>query len=765
MLKSSCLLIVFHFIFSVTVKGQDTGADLPPNLRIAREQVYLHLDNSLYSAGDTVHFNGYVGLGGLPATGATNLYVDWFEEQGDLLCHQVYPLLNGMAAGQWVVPAYTAADGFKVVAYTSGLLHADSSRVFHQDIHLLGIETPRPFFLNLYPEGGTLAAGIFNRVGYHLTGNAAAEMQLISSTGDTLATIATKGQEYGSFRFVPEKGKAYSIHLPVSGMDDIALPPVQEQGVALEVTPYTTFINVMLHKSPGMPATGWKLSGIMQGEVAYQSVFSLKSRDSGYVNIPVENLPEGELLLILSNSRHQVLASRSVYIPAAQLPAGASFQVIDKNSSEKAAKEWQLIYADSVPAMLSVAVKDASLPRQKASPQGWLLLGREVPDSLFEKKDIITQRTIDDILRCSAPVKAYQEKTPDRYGRDLSWFCLSGRVRGKKLPAVVNLVVRSNNRYQPLKLPLDQEGRFRDSSFVLFDSCYVALAAGQEKLTLEIDTLPPAAFARYPFTGKGTAKNINKEKKEKDEKKKTVTANLPPQLAAYVDTTGKYRALPTVTVASAKKWRTKMDSVEHFYMSERMLTSYPNGYPVNFDNDPSVYMGGATLWDLLQGRIPGYGYTKAGKSPPAAQVFVDEMEISPEGVVDLQLPTIAFVKYIPRRGVSLLGGKWGAVLLIYTKKYTDPTLKERLTHNWGKALTGYTSYIPFGQAAGFNTRGKDDTDLRKTLYWEPGVVMDKDAPSLDINFKNNDIAQQWRVIVAGMRVDGMPVYYEKIVNR
>ncbi|MFT4092192.1 MAG: hypothetical protein QM640_01040 [Niabella sp.] len=697
----------------------------------------------------------------MPATTEKNFYVDWFGTDGKLLAHQAYPVVNGTAAGQWIVPIYYEGSSIKVMAYTQGLLQTDSSRVFHRDIALLGIEAPPPFLLSLYPEGGSLTAGVSNRVGYHLTGMPAVEMQLISSTGDTLATIATKGQAYGSFRFIPEKGKAYSIQVPVSGMDNIPLPPVQEQGVALEVTPYTTFINVMLRKSPGMPATGWQLSGIMHGEVAYQSVFSLKSLDSGYVNIPVENLPEGELLLVLNDSRHQVLASRSVYIPGDRLPDGSLFQVTDKSGGGQAAKEWQLMYTDSVPALLSVAVSDALLPGQGASLRGWLLLGREVPDSLFEKRDITTQRAIDDILRCSARGKAGREKIPGIYHQDTSYFCLSGRVRGKKLPAAVNLIVRSNNRYAPVQLALDGQGRFRDSSFVLFDSCYVALATGQEQLSLEMDSLPPAAFKRYPFMGKEAVKSMTKGKNkrgEKQEKENPVTMNLPPQLAAYVDTTGQYRALPTVTVAPVKKWRTKADSVRSIYMSEQMQTSYPNGYDVNLDGDPSVYMGGATLWDILKGRIPAYKNMEQVK-----EVYWDDVQMNRDGVKELQLPNIAFVRYISHRSSSMTSKFGEDILLIYSKKYTDPTLKERLARNWGKSVIGYTSYIPFGQS--FSPKDKKVPDRRKTLYWQPGIILSKDNPTIDIQFDNNDIAKKLLVVVEGVKADGTPVHYEKVIDK
>ncbi|MFT4154621.1 hypothetical protein [Parafilimonas sp.] len=720
-----------------------------------QQHIYLQLDNNIYSAGDTVHFQGYVLQNGLPAVTSKNLYVDWFGDNDKLLAHQVYLVVNGTAAGQWAIPELYEGGSFKVLAYTSSLIQSDSSLAFHQEFPLLGHEIIQPFQLKVYPEGGMLIAGIINRVGYHIAGSPAMEMLLVSSNNDTVTKINTSGKEYGNFSFIPENNKSYHIALPVNGIEGIDLPLVQEKGIALQVTPYPNSIAVMLRRSKGLPVADWQLTGIMNGDVAYQSTFSLKNRDSGFIEIPTQNLPKGELLITVYNNKGQLQASRLVYIPGKETPGNVFTLTYNDSNSNSGQKSWRLNYRDSTMALLSVAVADAVLPECSSNMQGWLLLGKDVPDSLLHQKDPASLMATDNIMLCSSPLNTLKNINTT----DTAYFCLSGKITGKKLPKEVSLIVKTGGRYQPVKLPLDEKGCFRDSSFLLFDSCYVALAKGQENLALELDTLSPPAFLQYPFSGKWKVEAVESES---EPAAVTRQVTLPLNLAAYKDTSGSHHLLPTVEVKT-QKWRTKGDSVRAIYMSDMMQNRYPNGYDVNFDGDPALYMGGATIWDLLLGKVPNYGYNPITKTGKADKVFLDEVEMSVEGVDDLQLPQIAFVKYIPGHGTSITSGKTGSILLIYSKKYKDPTLKERLAHNWGKAITGYNSYIPFGQTS-FDTQKKDSVDRRKTLYWEPGVIMDANRRQLNLDFENNSLARQWRIVVEGIKVDGMPVYYEEVIK-
>jgi hypothetical protein len=58
---------------------------------------------------------------------------------------------------------------------------------------------------------------------------------------------------------------------------------------------------------------------------------------------------------------------------------------------------------------------------------------------------------------------------------------------------------------------------------------------------------------------------------------------------------------------------------------------------------------------------------------------------------------------------------------------------------------------------------KQVRDIRKTLYWNPSVQLDKNVNTYTIRFKNNDVTTRFRLIAEGVNKEGKPIRLEKII--
>jgi uncharacterized protein YfaS (alpha-2-macroglobulin family) len=87
------------------------------------EKAYLHFDKSTYYPGETVWFKAYLMEDLFPAEKSRTLYVDWLNDDGDVLLHTVSPLVEGYTNGQFEIPLEVHSDLIHVRAYTKWMLN------------------------------------------------------------------------------------------------------------------------------------------------------------------------------------------------------------------------------------------------------------------------------------------------------------------------------------------------------------------------------------------------------------------------------------------------------------------------------------------------------------------------------------------------------------------------------------------------------------------------------------------------------------------
>jgi len=60
---------------------------------------------------------------------------------------------------------------------------------------------------------------------------------------------------------------------------------------------------------------------------------------------------------------------------------------------------------------------------------------------------------------------------------------------------------------------------------------------------------------------------------------------------------------------------------------------------------------------------------------------------------------------------------------------------------------------------------KSVRDIRKTLYWNPSVQLDKDVNQFVVRFSNNDVTKRFRIIAEGLTKEGDLIRLEKLIEQ
>src|SRR5205085_12643940 len=70
-----------------------------------QERTYLQYDKPAYGPGETIWFKAYLMKGVAPADESKNFYTDWTDDAGNLLSHNISPLVDAVTNGQFDIPA------------------------------------------------------------------------------------------------------------------------------------------------------------------------------------------------------------------------------------------------------------------------------------------------------------------------------------------------------------------------------------------------------------------------------------------------------------------------------------------------------------------------------------------------------------------------------------------------------------------------------------------------------------------------------------
>jgi hypothetical protein len=138
------------------------------------------------------------------------------------------------------------------------------------------------------------------------------------------------------------------------------------------------------------------------------------------------------------------------------------------------------------------------------------------------------------------------------------------------------------------------------------------------------------------------------------------------------------------------------------------------------------------------------------------------MMVDAATVQNIPMTDVAMIKVFnpPFLGAAGGGGANGAIA-VYTKRGSGAT--QDIKGLDAATITGYSTVKEFYSPD--YSKYEDattDTDYRKTLYWEPFVLTNKQNRRILLTFYNNDITNRIRVVVEGINLEGKLTRMEKI---
>ncbi|GAB3425616.1 Plug domain-containing protein [Niabella aquatica] len=755
--------------------------------KFSPERAYLHYDKSSYFPGETIWFKAYVLNEVAPALESKNFYVDWIDDQGQILKHTVAPLIDGVTNGQFDIPADFKGRYIAVKAYTRWMLNFDSSFLYKKAIQLLNkdsLKLPptaviKPV-LEFFPESGDLIAGFPNKVAFKATdqwGRPVKIKGIVSGSNGKIAdSLRVQHDGMGFILLNPVPGAAFTAKWKDEQGKEYTttLPAVKSSGANIQVKVLPGRREFRVGLSPDLAAASDSVYLI--GSMFQHPVFTIAKSVKGEITgiVPTTNLPYGVLTITLLDKNWKPLAERITYIdnnaPFMFTPA---MEVQRWGLSYRARNEVKITIPENTGASLSVAVTDLSIDADSSDNiLSTLMLSSDLKGKVynaayyFTNPDDVKQQHLDLVMLTNGWRRIHWQQIASgtlpkiNYPRDTSYLSLSGTVQGI-MPGLIGdgaaammIVTQKDQQNKMLLVPVQRNGTFNDPSVILFDTAQVYYQFQDKNLNGAIIQFMPHKL-RTPSVGKGYNNLLWPD-----------TAGLwrHLQLAMELnDNTQKarYKELETVTVKA--KAKSAVEQMDEKYASG--LFSGGDAIQIDVLNDPFAKTGDVFMF--LQGKVAGLQINGQGSGASlswrggAPQIYVDEVPSDVSMVSSINVNDIAYIKAFRPPFMGGFNGSNGAIA-IYTRR-GDDAKRDAGAGIPSSRVEGYTGIREFYSPKYLTTEPAPgaDRDVRTTLYWNPNVSVDPRTKQAVISFYNNDVTDAFRVVIEGMTTDGKLAHLEE----
>lgn len=750
--------------------------------KYGQERCYLHYDKATYSPGETIWFKAYLMNGVNAADESKNFYVDWTDEKGNLISHNVHPVVDATSNGSFEIPATYNGRFLHVKAYTKWMLNFDSSFLYNKDIKLLSLLSSKAkkdsvtTSLRFFPEGGDIVAGVMNRVAFKSNdqwGKPVLIRGIIEDEkGAKIDSIKVQHDGMGTFMLLPEKNNSYTAKWKDErGVTRTAkLPAVKPTGVSMQVTLQEGKRQLVVNAAPDVATTldSVRIIGTMNQHMVFKFSRDISSGGARAV-IPISDLPSGILTITIFDKSWAPLAERITFIDNGEYSFKSNFEVKHWGLNKRARNEISIAIPDSSVANLSIAVTDADIETDSANTIiSTLMLTSELkgqvnnPAYYFSGKPG-TATNLDLVMLTNGWRKFKWEdvvanKFPKlSYQKDTSFLSLSGRVYGllptqiREANGVILMVKprQGKGTNQSLLMPLNANGTFNDPSLFIFDTVqiyYQVAGKGSDGASIIfMENLLPAFKYQAPANGFFN----NQANDTLGSYRHFMYAQQ--QLKIINEAEGKI--LDNVVVRA--KTKTRLEEMDAKYSSGLF-----SGDAVQFDlvNDTRA-LGALNIFNYLQGQVAGLQISGTGNQTSLAwrggapALFLNEMPSDVNMVSGLPVADIAYVKVFRPPFMGSFGGANGAIA-IYTRRGDDykPEPGKGLASS---TVRGYTENRIFYEPNYSSFKKENEKqDIRTTLYWNPNVKIIPGSKETVFTFYNNDISRAFRVVIEGMTRDG-----------
>ncbi len=729
----------------------------------SQARIHLVFNQPGYAPGDTAFFKAYLlkAADPEPVKGKNVLNIKLADANGQTVFYNRILVQDGTAVNQLVLPD-TLGGRYTLVAYTDVMAESDPGPLYFQREFIVAASKqtltrsigPAAIFI----EGGKFVAGFRNTL--VVSGlNPGDSGSIVDGDNATIVKFKVSTSGLGKFQLTPELSRAYYLK---HGGNTVPLPSPVKNGVALAVNRDDSgnIVATLSTGSDSIRALGQlHLIVIAKGEVCQAKNVSFGESSTLSRPITTEPCSYGTAQLTLFTAEGQPLAERLILIHPDPVQVDVQINKPEFRTRQKIDVSLNAFNSDGTPlkgeAVMSVYKK--SLFDNVARPPdltGTAFFGSDLgyddtsfssfPGTSNEEIDnfLITQRWIrftwNEIVKdtqtpgnvaASAPVyfkgrvyDASRQPVPD--GSHITFWLTHHDVR-------YTLQTKGNQFAFPLFMNLTDEyvmyaveskGRLLKDAVIELDQNSMGDPVTDHRLLKNVD-YPYGEFARVKNSVRNSfihytaakQKELNVPVEDRD-----VTPDFTVDIRKYKAFNSVAEILGEVVPMVRNKKVDGKNEVRVFLKETAMFAS-----------DAPLYLIDGVLTDDTEFFLS-----------------LDPSAISTIGVVHS-------ADELTRYGIL---GRNGIVLIETTIPRTDITIPKGKSTLQVKGVNESISFKSRSYQSGSHTRVPD---MRSSLYWNPGIILDGTKAGTNVAFYAGDDTGTYVLRVEGLTHDGRPFLAEK----
>ncbi|MBO3270009.1 TonB-dependent receptor plug domain-containing protein [Hymenobacter defluvii] len=780
------------------------------------EKSYLHLDKTVYAAGETVWLKAYVVQAGnhRPDTLSRVLYVDLLSPDQVLVRQQLLRLRNGTATGDILLPDTLVQGRYTVRAYTNWMRNTSPDYFYNQQImvwhtpldavapaigerrtRVSGKTAAARLTVQFFPEGGNLVSGLESTIGFKAVDANGQGVDVTGTIKDGRGrdVVAFKSQHAGMGRFQlkPEPGQTYQATVRQSGGAFLTtpLPTALPTGFTMKVMELKDQIQVYIQRQAGTGAAAAEaitLVAHVRGQVAYAGQGQVGAGTTFSARIPKSRFQTGVAHFTLFDSQNQARCERLAFVGATTPDLRITLQPDKARYAPREKVTLRVAVADAegkpMAGQFSLAVNNAQLvpaSMEQRTIRSYLLLTSELRGTVEEPGYYFTNPTYDTNLALDNLMLTqgwrrfvWKELLANRLGNypypleqslSVSGQVMNGQLLGSKETPAANatvLLLRFGGENQLMTTTTDSAGRFFFSGFAEQDTSRLLVRVQPQKGLRN----PIVRLDRKVAEGTKDLPTIPLEVGSAEEVAYLRSSKRQQVMERQYSPDGKRILLQNVDVRGRRE---VADGRRLYSRADAVVRTADIPAANSYTN----------ILQLIQGRVAGVQVTGSptnmsvvirgvnsfsGNNSPL--FIIDGVQTDASIVNSIPVQDVESVEILKGASAAIYGSRGGnGVIAIFTKRGNpnyDPANDPYAASPIGMATYALPRYYPtreFYQPP-YQKPGAqlppDDT-RSATLFWAPQIVTDANGQAT-ITFYTSDIGGEYRLSLEGLTNNGLP---------
>ena len=231
-MKNNFLTIIILFsiqLFSQNLSKHKIDETLVNYFKLDRENIFLHLNKSVYLTNETIWFKGYIIEKKESKLNyeTTNVYVSIIDENNLEISNQLFYASNGVILGQIKINESLPSGNYYIHVYTNYMNNFKENESTIQPLKIINTsdkiiptnseETNEPSIFTSY-EGGKLLANSDNTIGVNIldyfgNGLKINNIKVKNSKGEVINSFATNSEGFGKFDLFNTSLDIYTVEI------------------------------------------------------------------------------------------------------------------------------------------------------------------------------------------------------------------------------------------------------------------------------------------------------------------------------------------------------------------------------------------------------------------------------------------------------------------------------------------------------------------------------------------------------------------------